>query len=117
MGIMNEGPPSSERTHLLQTRLVNLVQHVRPCRNSHRRRAREFHGTMAPPVVSFPAADVAAHAQLDATGRKRKLEGGGNVDLGGCELLSMVQYSCHVDTPHVAGGKVRCFPVERLFRR
>lgn len=42
-----------------------------------------------------------------------------NIDLvRDCELLSsMVQYSCAVMHPEVRGSPIRCWPVQRLFRK
>ncbi len=72
---------------------------------------------MTPPCFSFPASQLPQHVQLDTHGRKRKLPGGRDVELQGCELLSMLQYNCSVDRPEQTNSPVRCWPVQRLFRQ
>ena len=76
---------------------------------------------MAPPCHSFPASQLPREVQLDVRGRKRKLsgggKGGGTVDLSSCALMSMVQYNCAVDYPEQPNSPVRCWPIQRLFRR
>lgn len=72
---------------------------------------------MAPPCHSFPASQLPEKIQLNTKGRKRKTPGGRDVDLSACELLSMMQYSCFVDRPDQRNSPVRCWPVQRLFRR
>jgi len=72
---------------------------------------------MTPPVHSFPAADLPLQVQLDASGRVRKTEDGQPISLTGCELLSLVQYSCEIDHPEIRESPVRCWPVQRWFRR
>jgi hypothetical protein len=73
---------------------------------------------MTPPCHSFPAAELPLKVQLDKKGRKRKTEGGGSIDLlSGCELLGFAQYSCSVDHPEIRDSPVRCWPVQRWFRR
>lgn len=72
---------------------------------------------MTPPVHSFPAVDLPLQVQLDATGRVRKSENGQPISLTGCELLSLVQYDCSVDHPEIRNSPVRCWPVQRWFRR
>ncbi len=72
---------------------------------------------MAPSCHSFSAAQLQQQVQLDVHGRKRKLPGGRDVNLQRCELLSMVQHRCAVDRPEQANSPVRCWPLQRLFRR
>lgn len=75
---------------------------------------------MTPPCQRFVASDLPELVQLDERGRKRKPAEGQSsrdVDLRTCELLSMVQYSCGVDHPERRDSAVRCWPVQRLFRR
>ncbi|KAH8599370.1 hypothetical protein B0O99DRAFT_613679 [Bisporella sp. PMI_857] len=69
---------------------------------------------MPPPVSSFPASALPYHVQSTPKGTRRK---GFDGDLKKCELSSMLQYRCHVDNPGEYGSRVRCWPVERLFRR
>ncbi|KAK1762584.1 hypothetical protein QBC33DRAFT_551490 [Phialemonium atrogriseum] len=72
---------------------------------------------MTPPCHSFPAPQLPQKVQADVNGRKRKTADGRNVDLKGCELLGLMQYSCSVDRPEVRDSPVRCWPVQRWFRR
>ncbi|KAI9167294.1 hypothetical protein HJFPF1_03420 [Paramyrothecium foliicola] len=80
---------------------------------------------MTPPCQSFAASDLPRMIQLDARGRRRKLaddagprsSSNNRVDLGSCELLRMLQYKCEVERPLTKASAVRCFPVDRLFRR
>jgi hypothetical protein len=74
---------------------------------------------MTPPCHSFPAAELPQLVQQDVQGRRRKLADprARRVDLDACELLQMMQYSCQVERPLSKNGAVRCYPVERLFRR
>lgn len=69
---------------------------------------------MAPPVEAFHASELSERVQITVQGRRRKKA----VDLGKCELLEMVQYSCYLE-----GGKkgqppnIKCEPIVRAFRR
>jgi len=72
---------------------------------------------MAPPCRSFPFAELTQEVQLNVKGRKRKVPGGGDVDLGRCELLSLMQYTCSVEAPEFPDSPVVCWTVQRLFRR
>ncbi|KAI0846973.1 hypothetical protein F5Y00DRAFT_242482 [Daldinia vernicosa] len=68
---------------------------------------------MAPPCRVFPVSQL--ESEIQATdGRVRK---GGRIDLSACELFSMVQYECQIDRPEVSNSPVRCWPVQRWFRR
>ncbi|CAG8953409.1 hypothetical protein HYFRA_00010158 [Hymenoscyphus fraxineus] len=73
---------------------------------------------MAPPTELFPTSQLPLRSQTSLTGTKRK---GFNGDLKTCELLEMLQYSCEVSgggrTERNREQKVRCWPVERFFRR
>lgn len=76
---------------------------------------------MAPPVFSFPTSELPVKIQGDVKGKKRKVEGGGNVDLSKCQLFKMYQYDCFIDGaedggPVKDGSAVRCFDVPRYFR-
>lgn len=68
---------------------------------------------MTPPCRVFPASQLPAEIQVN-NGKRRK---GGKIDLSACELLSMVQYDCHIDRPNSNDSPVRCWPVQRWFRR
>ncbi|KAI0388582.1 hypothetical protein F5Y17DRAFT_470344 [Xylariaceae sp. FL0594] len=68
---------------------------------------------MAPPCRVFPASHLPAEIQL-VDGKRRK---GGKIDLSACELLSMTQYDCQIDRPELSNSPVRCWPVQRWFRR
>jgi len=69
---------------------------------------------MAPPVESWSTAELEGRIHVNRDGKKRK---GFDGKLGACELLGMLQYECLVDEPHTRDSLVRCWPVERLFRR
>src|SRR4051812_30780873 len=68
---------------------------------------------MTPPCRVFPASQLPTEIQTD-DGKRRK---GGKIDLSACELLSMVQYDCQIDRPELSNSPVRCWPVQRWFRR
>ncbi|KAL2134498.1 hypothetical protein VTI74DRAFT_11681 [Chaetomium olivicolor] len=73
---------------------------------------------MAPPCPAFPARKLPAVAQIGVDGKVRKTEDGGRIDLArDCELLGLLQYECVVSHPEIANSPVRCWPVQRLFRR
>lgn len=76
---------------------------------------------MTPPCRSFPASELPLRIQQDASGRRRKLDDAGSVsrriDLSACELFQMLQYKCEVQRPLTRESPVRCFAVDRLFRR
>jgi hypothetical protein len=72
---------------------------------------------MAPPVQSFSAADLPNAIQIDTNGRKRKVEGGGKIELSTCAMFSMLQYECAVARPLERSSPVICSPVERRYRR
>ncbi|GAW12838.1 hypothetical protein ANO14919_022090 [Xylariales sp. No.14919] len=69
---------------------------------------------MTPPCRVFPASQLPAEVQVNYDGKRRK---GGRINLEACELLSMVQYDCHIDRPDLRDSPVRCWPVQRWFRR
>jgi hypothetical protein len=70
---------------------------------------------MAPEVRRFPARTVSEEVQYNASGRKRKLAGGKDIDLKDCKLFTVSQYSCEVEK--AGDGKVHCYEVVRYFRR
>lgn len=69
---------------------------------------------MTPPVESWQARELEDRVLANEKGRRRK---GFNGDLGKCQLLELLQYSCEVEKPVTRFSKTRCWPVERLFRR
>ena len=70
---------------------------------------------MAPPVEAFPASELAERINVLPNGRRRK---GGDIDLDRCELLELVQYSCHLKSrPQAQQSVIQCEPVVKLFRR
>ncbi|KAJ1331993.1 Mitochondrial export protein Som1 [Microdochium nivale] len=86
---------------------------------------------MAPPCTIFPASALEDAVQLDQ-GRRRKVaataavaapsvdgsrQGAPRIDLAACELLSMVQYDCQIERPQDRQETVKCWPVQRWFRR
>ncbi|KAI0110747.1 hypothetical protein GGR51DRAFT_75208 [Nemania sp. FL0031] len=68
---------------------------------------------MTPPCRFFPASQLPTEIQVK-DGKRRK---GGRIDLSACELLSMVQYDCQIENPSQGDATVRCWPVQRWFRR
>lgn len=68
---------------------------------------------MSPPCRVFPASQLPTEIQLENDKRRK----GGKIDLSACELLSMVQYDCQIDRPDLSNSPVRCWPVQRWFRR
>ncbi|KAI1810675.1 hypothetical protein GGS20DRAFT_579698 [Poronia punctata] len=68
---------------------------------------------MTPPCRVFPASQLPAEIQF-VGGKKRK---GARMDLSACELLSLTQYDCQIDRPERSNSPVRCWPVQRWFRR
>jgi len=69
---------------------------------------------MAPPIATFPAAELPTASQAGLKGKKRK---GFDGDLKACKLLEIVQYDCRIDEPARRNSTVKCWPIERLFRR
>ncbi len=70
---------------------------------------------MAPPIETFPAAELLDRVNTLPNGRRRK---GGDVDLSRCELLELVQYSCHLkESAKSQGSVIQCEPVVKLFRK
>lgn len=72
---------------------------------------------MTPPCHTFPASHLPLQVQFDVKGKKRKTQGGKNIDLNACPLLSLVQYNCKVEHPQQRDSPVMCYPVQRWFRR
>ncbi|MBE3047126.1 hypothetical protein IMZ48_32305 [Candidatus Bathyarchaeota archaeon] len=74
---------------------------------------------MPPPLRTFPSSSLPAEVQNDATGRKRKPAPGApaNIDLHGCELLSMSQFECGVERPGDSASPIRCVEMLKFFRR
>ena len=69
---------------------------------------------MPPPVESWPAAELPIRVFSNTKGDFRK---GFKGNLKACEKLGMLQYRCEVDDPGSRNSTVRCWPVERFFRR
>jgi hypothetical protein len=69
---------------------------------------------MTPPIESWPVRELEARIRGNAKGEWRKSFDG---DLKKCELLELLQYDCKVDDPRRRDSLVRCWPIERLFRR
>jgi len=69
---------------------------------------------MTPPVEVWSAEELEVRALVGVNGMKRKDFDG---KLKNCELLELLQYNCRVDEPKRKDSEVRCWPVERLFRR
>ncbi|KAK0615194.1 hypothetical protein B0T17DRAFT_619995 [Bombardia bombarda] len=73
---------------------------------------------MPPPSQIFPAKDLLSQVQIGPDGRKRKTADGRGIDLAkDCELLSLLQYECHVLHPGIRDSPVQCWPITRWFRR
>ncbi|KAI0018675.1 hypothetical protein F4780DRAFT_750547 [Xylariomycetidae sp. FL0641] len=68
---------------------------------------------MTPPCRVFSASELESEIQVN-DGRRRK---GGRIDLSACELFSMVQYDCQIDHPERPSSAVRCWQVQRWFRK
>jgi len=69
---------------------------------------------MTPPVESWPVAELEQRIYGNAKGEYRK---GFDGNLKNCQLMELLQYNCKVDNPESKNSLVRCWPVERLFRR
>ena len=77
---------------------------------------------MSPPCAVFKSADLPDAIQIDVSGKRRKpaahgASGSGRIDLSACELLSMLQYDCQIENPKDRQETVKCWPVQRWFRR
>ncbi|KAL0639364.1 hypothetical protein Q9L58_001591 [Maublancomyces gigas] len=65
---------------------------------------------MGMPIHVFPASQLPQHLETDvSTGRRRKVPIG---DLSKCPLVEILQWDCQVE-----GEQIRCWPIERLFRK
>lgn len=70
---------------------------------------------MAPPIEAFPASELTERINTLPNGRRRK---GGDIHLSKCELLELVQYSCHLKgSPQSRQSIIQCEPVVKLFRK
>lgn len=75
-------------------------------------------GSMAPTCQTFPTKNLPARVQIGPDGKVRKTEDGRRIDLArDCELLGLVQYDCLVPHPELPDSPVKCWPVQRWFRR
>ncbi|KAJ4396351.1 hypothetical protein N0V93_000570 [Gnomoniopsis smithogilvyi] len=72
---------------------------------------------MTLPCHSFPASRLPLQIQVNVDGKRRKTDGGKPIDLSACELLDLVQYQCKVEHPKQRDSPIRCWPVQRWFRR
>ncbi|KAI1866626.1 uncharacterized protein JN550_007479 [Neoarthrinium moseri] len=72
---------------------------------------------MTPPCKIFKADALEAQVQTSLVGTKRKTEGGRDIDLSQCPLFGMLQYDCQIDRPELPNSPVKCWPVQRWFRR
>ncbi|KAI0120965.1 hypothetical protein BJ170DRAFT_645781 [Xylariales sp. AK1849] len=72
---------------------------------------------MTPPCQIFESGALERQIQSGPDGKKRKTEGGRDIDLSQCPLFGMVQYECQIDRPELPSSPVRCWPVQRWFRR
>ncbi|KAK3395221.1 hypothetical protein B0H63DRAFT_462835 [Podospora didyma] len=73
---------------------------------------------MAPPTQLFSPKDLPLHVQIDQDGKLRKTKDRQRINLAkDCELLGLLQYDCNVFNPESRDGVVRCYPVQRWFRR
>lgn len=72
---------------------------------------------MTPPCPNFHPSQLPQQIQFRVDGRKRKTEGGKDIDLKACELLGLLQYDCSVEHPQRKDSSVKCYPVQRWFRR
>lgn len=78
-------------------------------------KSRSQYRSMAPPIETFPASELLERINTLPNGRRRK---GGDVDLSECELLELVQYSCHLKgNPKSRESIIQCEPIVKLFRR
>ncbi|KAG6359055.1 hypothetical protein INS49_012575 [Diaporthe citri] len=71
---------------------------------------------MTPPCPNFHPSQLPQQIQFRIDGRKRKTEGGKDIDLKACELLGLLQYDCSVEHPQRQDSSVMCYPVQRWFR-
>lgn len=68
---------------------------------------------MTPPIESFPASELPVRVQLTTQGRLRK----NPINLAKCDLMEVLQYSCHLEGKRPETAIVKCEPIVRLFRR
>jgi hypothetical protein len=69
---------------------------------------------MTPPCRVFSSRDLEAEVQKGVNGKRRK---GDAVDLSRCPQFAMTQYDCQIDRPAEPNSPVRCYEVQRWFRR
>lgn len=123
--ILNE----TDCSYLVEARLFDLAKHTAAVRTlchwccaagtATRNSASLDHNTrkMTPPCRSFHASDLPLQIQIGPDGKRRKTEGGKPIDLKACKLQSLVQYACQVERPASPDSVIRCYPVQRWFRR
>lgn len=70
---------------------------------------------MAPPIEAFPISELHHRVSVLPNGKRRKV---GDVDLKKCDLMELVQYSCHLKgDPKSRNAVIQCEPVVKLFRK
>ena len=70
---------------------------------------------MAPPIEAFPASELHFRVNVLPNGKRKK---GGDFDLRKCELLELVQYSCHLEgNRKTREAVIQCEPVVKFFRK
>jgi hypothetical protein len=69
---------------------------------------------MTPPIEAWSPKELEDRIRGNTKGEYRKDFDG---DLKKCELLELLQYDCKVENPDSRDSLVRCWPIERLFRR
>lgn len=72
---------------------------------------------MTPPCPNFHPSQLPQQIQFGKDGKKRKTESGKDIDLTACELMGLLQYDCSVEHPQRQDSSVKCYPVQRWFRR
>ena len=69
---------------------------------------------MAPPIKSFPVSELSQHINTLPNGKRRK---GGDIDVTKCDLVELVQYSCHLKGDPKTNAVIQCEPVVRVFHK
>ena len=72
---------------------------------------------MTPPCPNFHPSQLPQQIQFRIDGRKRKTDDGKDINLKACELMRLLQYDCSIEHPQRQDSPVKCYPVERWFRR
>lgn len=91
------------------------MRHVLSCPSPPNGILRPQKIVMAPPIEAFPASELAWRVHTLPNGKRRK---GEDIDLSKCELLELVQYSCHPKKGYsLCQAVIQCQPVVKLFRK